>query len=97
MAHHSREPSRPGAKADIRTIKTLLPFLWPRESLELRARVVIALVLLAGAKIANVTVPLFYKDAVDALSGAGSAVQMGGGAANGTAGNPSISQVPGCF
>ncbi len=73
MARHSNEPSRPGAKADIRTIKTLLPFLWPRESLELRARVVIALVLLAGAKIANVTVPIFYKDAVDSLSGAGGA------------------------
>lgn len=54
-----------------KTLRTLLPYLWPRNSAELRLRVVLALVALTAAKFANVTVPLFYKDAVDALSGGG--------------------------
>ena len=54
-------------KQDLRTVATLLPYLWPRDARELRVRVVIALVFLVLAKAANVVVPLFYKDAVDAL------------------------------
>ncbi|MCE2510053.1 MAG: ABC transporter ATP-binding protein/permease [Alphaproteobacteria bacterium] len=57
-------------------IRTLMPYLWPKNSLEMRGRVVLALLFLAGAKGANVTVPLFYKAAVDALSGEINAVIM---------------------
>ncbi len=56
---------------DMQTIRTLLPYLWPRESFNLRARVVIALILLGLSKLANVVVPIFYKHAVDALGGDG--------------------------
>ena len=56
-------------KADLNTIKTLLPHLWPRDSLELRLRVVAAIVCLLLAKLINVLVPVFYKYAVDALGG----------------------------
>jgi ABC-type transport system involved in Fe-S cluster assembly fused permease/ATPase subunit len=63
-----------------KTIKSLLPYLWPRDSIEIRVRVVLAMAALALAKVANVWVPLFYKDAVDALSGVGA----GGDAGNGT-------------
>ncbi len=41
--------------------------LWPKGEWTLRARVVVALVLLVLAKVANVYVPLLYKQAVDAL------------------------------
>ena len=61
------EPNAP--KADLATIKTLLPHLWPRDSLELRLRVVAALALLVLAKLTNVLVPVLYKYAVDALGG----------------------------
>ena len=54
---------------DIKTIRALLPYLWPRGATELRLRVVIALTFLAVAKLINVCVPFFYKWAVDALSG----------------------------
>ena len=54
------------------TLRTLMPYLWPKDARDLRVRVVLALAALALAKVANVTVPLFYKDAVDALSPAGS-------------------------
>ena len=52
----------------MRTLITLLPYLWPPGRLDLRVRVVIAMVLLAAAKGFNVYVPFFYKAAVDALS-----------------------------
>ena len=50
------------------TIRMLLPYLWPRGELEMRARVLLALLSLMLAKIATVYVPVFYKGAVDALS-----------------------------
>ena len=53
----------------LRALRGLLPYLWPRDSLELRLRVVAALALLAGAKVVNIAVPFLYKHAVDTLGG----------------------------
>jgi ABC-type transport system involved in Fe-S cluster assembly fused permease/ATPase subunit len=55
-------------RADLRTIRQLAPHLWPRQSVELRIRVVAALACLVVAKLANVYVPMIYKYAVDALT-----------------------------
>ena len=44
------------------------PHLWPRNSLELRTRVVIAAALLVAAKLVNIMVPFFLKDVVDQVS-----------------------------
>jgi len=57
----------------LRAVKGLGPYLWPRDSFELRARVVVALTLLIAGKLVNITVPLLYKQAVDALTGAAAA------------------------
>ncbi|PWC29850.1 metal ABC transporter permease [Pseudoroseomonas aestuarii] len=46
---------------------TLAPYLWPRNEPGLRARVVVALILMVLAKGANVVVPIAYARAVDAL------------------------------
>ncbi len=54
---------------DLGALRSLVPYLWPADSLETKVRVVLALVLLVGAKAANVYVPIFYKRAVDALGG----------------------------
>ena len=61
---------RPSAhlRADSSITIDLLPHLWPKGSMELKVRVVAAILFLVTAKVANVYVPLFYKDAVDALS-----------------------------
>jgi ATP-binding cassette, subfamily B, heavy metal transporter len=56
---------------DVGMIRRLLPYLWPKDRPDIRARVALAVTLLVGAKLATVTVPVFYKQAVDALSGAG--------------------------
>ncbi len=50
------------------TLTSLAPWLWPKGELELRLRVVLAVVLLVAAKAANVLVPLAYARAVDALT-----------------------------
>ncbi|MBV9587160.1 MAG: ABC transporter ATP-binding protein/permease [Alphaproteobacteria bacterium] len=57
----------------LRAVKGLGPYLWPRDSVELRARVVLAVALLIAGKLVNITVPLLYKRAVDALSAPGGA------------------------
>ena len=53
----------------LHALRGLIPYLWPRYSLELRLRVVAALALLAGAKFVNISVPFLYKHAVDTLGG----------------------------
>src|SRR5712692_6966365 len=52
----------------LRALKGLGPYLWPRDSLELRVRVVLALALLIGGKLISITIPFLYKHAVDALT-----------------------------
>jgi ATP-binding cassette subfamily B protein len=53
----------PSERRDWHTIKTLLPYLW-----QWKWRVIFALSCLIVAKLANVAVPLIFKDIVDALS-----------------------------
>ncbi len=72
--------SQPTARAEFGVVKTFLPYLWPRGEFELKVRVVIALLFLVGAKVANVYVPVLYKYAVDALDGGGKAGASSGGA-----------------
>ena len=58
-------------------LRTLSRYLWPDGANEMKVRVVAALVLLAGAKIANVYVPVVFKHVVDMLAGkAGVAVAL---------------------
>jgi ATP-binding cassette subfamily B protein len=57
---HTELPENRGT--DLKTLKSLLPFLW-----EYRGRVVLALGFLILAKVANVGIPLVLKDIVDAL------------------------------
>jgi ATP-binding cassette subfamily B protein len=72
---------QPTARAEFGVVKTFLPYLWPRGEVELKARVVLALLFLVGAKVANVYIPVLYKYAVDALGGGDKA---GDAAANAT-------------
>ena len=55
-------------------LRSLSRYLWPDNAFETKVRVVIALILLALAKVANVYTPILFKDAVDALSGQESTV-----------------------
>ena len=71
---------------DLRAaMRSLAPYIWPSDSAETRVRVVLAMLLLIGAKVANVYVPIFYKHAVDALTPA---------SAGGTAGPGAVVAIP---
>jgi ATP-binding cassette subfamily B protein len=63
------DPNPPSRQAlgSFGTLRRFLPYLWPENEWGLRARVVLALICLAMAKVAVVFVPIFYRDAVDAL------------------------------
>ena len=64
MRHHASTPlpAGPARGGDWRVIGTLLPYLWAYKS-----RVIVALVALVAAKVANVGVPVLMKSIVDAL------------------------------
>src|SRR5215470_16251228 len=49
-------------------LRTLLPLLWPKGQIDMRVRVVAALLCLLLAKLANILVPILFKRLVDALS-----------------------------
>jgi ATP-binding cassette subfamily B protein len=51
----------------VRTLLTLLPYLWPADRRDIKRRVVLALAALGLAKLSTVYVPILYKQAVDVL------------------------------
>jgi ATP-binding cassette subfamily B protein len=51
-------------------LKRFIPYLWPRDSLEFRARIIIAFGLLLAAKAVGLALPFAYKAAVDGMAGA---------------------------
>jgi ATP-binding cassette, subfamily B, heavy metal transporter len=55
-------------RGQFSALKSLAPYLWPHGRTDLKTRVVLALIFLAAAKVATVYVPVFMKEAVDALS-----------------------------
>ncbi|XP_029575864.1 ATP-binding cassette sub-family B member 7, mitochondrial [Salmo trutta] len=64
------DPKNVLKEVNSRTIMSnMLSYVWPKDRPDLRARVAIALGLLAGAKMTNVMVPFMFKYAVDELNG----------------------------
>ncbi len=51
-----------------RLLAFVLPYLWPKNEPGLRWRVVVASIVMVGAKLLNIQVPFFLKRVVDALS-----------------------------
>lgn len=49
----------------------MLQYIWPKDDKAIRDRVKLAVSLLIGAKVLNVTVPFIFKYAVDYLNAAG--------------------------
>ena len=61
-------PAVPPPRGMFGTIRSLLPYLWPRDDPGARVRVVCAFAFLIAAKVATVYIPLVYGHAVDALA-----------------------------
>ncbi|KAL2225455.1 UNVERIFIED_CONTAM: ABC transporter B family member 25 [Sesamum indicum] len=73
--------------ADTKIIATLAKYLWMKDNVEFRFRVIAALGLLIGAKVVNVQVPFLFKLAVDWLA---TATGNAGALAEFTAANSTI-------
>jgi ATP-binding cassette subfamily B protein len=54
---------------DFKTVRDLLPYLWPKDAPALRRAVVYSLLCLIAAKVVTSLVPLTYKALVDHLDG----------------------------
>ncbi|KAJ8015756.1 hypothetical protein DPEC_G00029450 [Dallia pectoralis] len=64
------DPKNVLKEVNSRTIlSNMFSYVWPKDRPDLRARVALALGLLAGAKLTNVMVPFMFKFAVDELNG----------------------------
>lgn len=68
MKTYSPSTDTPRQQSGWQIIRSLLPYLWPKNALGLRVRVVLALILLFAAKGTMAYLPVLYKQAVDALS-----------------------------
>ena len=55
-------------RSDLKTLRTLIPYLWPKDNREIKFRVLIALFFLALAKGISAGAPILYKLAIDAIS-----------------------------
>ena len=63
--------ARQGPSRGWRTIRKVVPYLWPADKPWVKHRVVMAVAMLALAKVIAVGTPLIYKAAVDGLAGVG--------------------------
>ena len=60
----------PRAEATLTgTVRQLWPYIWPTDRADLKLRVLLAVVLMVGAKLATIAIPYAYKWATDALAG----------------------------
>ncbi len=55
--------------SNIRTLRRVAPYLWPKGEGWVKRRVVLSLTALLIARLVSVSTPFFYKAAVDSLGG----------------------------
>ncbi len=68
MRPSSFDPAPIDARNGFTTVRSLLPYLWPKNAVSARVRVVLAVAFLILAKVATVYIPIVYSHAVDALA-----------------------------
>ena len=54
--------------SELKILKDLFKYIWPKGNNKVRIRVIVALSLLIGAKILNVQVPFFFKQTIDSMN-----------------------------
>lgn len=76
MGGATRDPLKLASRADHWTVLNgLLPLVWPQGRPDLRLRVVYAFAVLVIAKLVTIAVPIFFKEATDALTPGASVAQ----------------------
>jgi ATP-binding cassette, subfamily B, heavy metal transporter len=76
MANTTMTAAKP-EKGQWETMKRLLPFLWPEGRLDLKARVVVSMLLLVLSKVITVLTPYAFKWATDALTASNATAILG--------------------
>lgn len=54
--------------SELKILKDLFKYIWPRGNTKVKVRVLLALALLIGAKLLNVQVPFFFKQIIDGMN-----------------------------
>ena len=67
LAHEDLLSGGSARRSAWSTVRSVLPFLWPRHHLEMRVRVVLALLCLVIGRTANVYGPVVLKEIIDSL------------------------------
>jgi hypothetical protein len=65
---HSDRLDQNKSRKDLDVIRSILGYLWPKRQPLLKVRIIFALGCLILAKLLNIQVPIFFKEAVDALN-----------------------------
>ncbi|MBV1868630.1 MAG: ABC transporter ATP-binding protein/permease [Marinosulfonomonas sp.] len=74
--HTSDYPTDDSKVDGWRTLRRVVPYLWPKDQAWVRRRVVFSMIALFVAKLVSVGTPFFYKAAVDILSGDATGAQL---------------------
>jgi ATP-binding cassette, subfamily B, heavy metal transporter len=57
-----------GLRQELGAVRSLFPYLWPKDRADLKLRVLVSMALLVASKAIAVTVPMIYKTAIDRLT-----------------------------
>lgn len=68
VAADDLDPQSAARRSGMRTIRRVLPYLWPNDKPDIKTRVILALAALILARVIAVLTPFFYKGAVDAMT-----------------------------
>jgi ATP-binding cassette subfamily B protein len=68
VTNEERQFRAEARRSGMRTVRKVMPYLWPKGETWAKQRVVIAVIALLIAKVVTVATPFFYKAAVDALA-----------------------------
>ncbi|MCH2165068.1 MAG: ABC transporter ATP-binding protein/permease [Marinovum sp.] len=74
---NTQDIAREERLSGVRTVKRVMPYLWPEGRTDLKMRVVLAMLALLATKVVSIITPMFYKQAVDTLSGEATALALG--------------------
>jgi len=64
----SDDKTKPPEAEGWHTLKRFLPYLWPKDNLGLRTRIVVAMLFVLAAKSVTLALPIAYSGAVDAMA-----------------------------
>lgn len=66
---NSEASKKPESISEIKILKTLFKYIWPKDNMAVKIRVIVSFSLLLLAKVLNIEVPFFFKKIIDDMNG----------------------------